>query len=397
VIDEFVKTMEELAPEEDNLRHLRGAQEAFGEERYDQCITKAGKVSPRSKHLGNARRLQSAAYFYRAIAAAKKKNLTKAEKDKAEKDIRKALELNDNPEEREIISQRMEAIVEGDNIRYLNEAQEAMEAEKYDKCIQVASSVSSESKYISHAHRLQSLAYFRRGIDAAKQEHFDQAEADLKKSLELNDDASERQAIQEQIDALGDAKLGGKLQQAFENGDWRTAERILRDELKKNPSRKVKKQIESQLSLIVNQRGVQAANYTQSEEQKFGKALELVITFIKHLQQQGSSPGSYGYNELSQNTSCPVCFKSQSSWEKGMGDVVQKVILELVGKGSFSADGVTQFWQQHKENLCHSCQSDLQGILNGKREAIKLLEEAVKLDSSNTAAKQNLAALKKAL
>lgn len=80
-----------------------------------------------------------------------------------------------------------------------------------------------------------------------------------------------------------------------------------------------------------------------------------------------------------------------------MGDVVQKVILELVGKGSFSADGVTQFWQQHKENLCHSCQSDLQGILNGKREAIKLVEEAVKLDSSNTAAKQNLAALKKAL
>jgi tetratricopeptide (TPR) repeat protein len=392
VISDFVKQMEELAPEEENIKHMRGAQEALEEERYDQAIEKAARVLKRSKYIGSARRLQSAAYFYRGITHAEKRQF-----DKAEGDLREALKLSENPEEREIISRQLEAVVEGDNIRLMNEAQDAMEAEKYGECIEGASKVSTHSKYYGHARRLQSLAYFRRGIAEANQEQFDAAEASLKKALDLNDDAKEQKTIKEQIEALAYAKQGGALKKAFDSGDWTTAEKILRDALKKPGSGKEKKQIEKQLSIVLNLAAVERANRGQKEEAQFGAALGALFEIIKSLQQGGHYPGSYGYDQVIQDKTCPVCNAGTPQYgSKGRGEVVERVVQQLVKQGSFAAKSVTEFWSQHQDTLCWSCDFGLRSITTSKAESIKMLEEAIKLDSSNQAAKKNLAAIKKA-
>ncbi len=410
VIDEFVKTMEELAPEEDNLRHLRGAQEAFGEERYDQCITKARKVSARSNYLSDAHRLQSAAHFHIAIQAAEKNDLPKAEKE-----IRKSLELNDDPEEREIISQQLEIIVEGENVRCLNEAHVAMEADKFDDCINSAAKVPSKSKYAGDARHMQSLGYFRRGIEAAKKDLFDQAEADLKRSLELDDDAEERRTIQEQIEALGHAKTGGELKQAFDAENWTKAEKILREALKDKMPKDVKRQIESQLSVVLNLKAVEEVKDAQEAERKFGEAIGRILSSVKELQNEYDYQSSYAYKALCIDTRCPVCDSflglgdssfdfSPTSWgveptgKSHKAKIVSKVMDDLRRQGSFSVTNLQQFWRPYKDELCMMCGWKVDSLGEGsRRDAVKILQEAVKLDSSNKSAKENLAALKKSL
>lgn len=74
--------------------------------------------------------------------------------------------------------------------------------------------------------------------------------------------------------------------------------------------------------------------------------------------------------------------------------IVMKIMGALRLTGQYSPGGVQQFWTQFRNELCGSCQSKLDGLESSKRQAVALLEEAVRLDGKHEAAKKNLAALR---
>lgn len=89
---------------------------------------------------------------------------------------------------------------------------------------------------------------------------------------------------------------------------------------------------------------------------------------------------------------------SSSYWGNDMDSArdraVERIMEMLSLTGNFSVGGLEQFWTSFKEELCPLCQLKLDSISTKKRRALKLLEEAVKLDRGNKAAKRNLDALK---
>ena len=192
--------MEEVVPEEDNLRYLRAAQEAMNGEQYDEVIRSASQVASRSKYHDNARHMQSGAYFHRGIAAVQQERFSQAAAD-----LEQALSLNDDAEERRIITEQLDIVREGPNVQHIQAAQEAVQSEHYDQAIQSASKVARGSTYFSHARRLQATAYFNRGINNAKQEQFDRAEVDLERAIELDDDKEEQNIIKRQLSAVYNA------------------------------------------------------------------------------------------------------------------------------------------------------------------------------------------------
>ena len=95
----------------------------------------------------------------------------------------------------------------------------------------------------------------------------------------------------------------------------------------------------------------------------------------------------------------PIMPFGSSNWstEDGRTLVVAEIMLSLMKAGSFSVGGLEQFWKNYRQHLCYSCQAKLDSLSQRKREALGLLEEAVRLDSGNKAAKQNLEAVKRML
>ena len=97
-------------------------------------------------------------------------------------------------------------------------------------------------------------------------------------------------------------------------------------------------------------------------------------------------------------TACAVCNPDTGfSSVTGTGPrakIVTSILTVLRIHGSYSAGGLGQFWQQHRDSLCPSCQAKLDGIDSQKKEAMALLEESVRLDSKNEPARKNLAALR---
>src|SRR5262249_44492320 len=96
---DLVAEMRKLAPEEEGRRLLRGAQDALEAERFDEAIRLAGQVAPRSSFAGQARQLRSAALFRRAL-----KRVEGQQFDQALADLREALELNTDEEERQVLA-----------------------------------------------------------------------------------------------------------------------------------------------------------------------------------------------------------------------------------------------------------------------------------------------------
>ena len=119
VIRNFVKEMEALAPEEDNLSHLNKAQKEFNKDHYNEAIKEALQVSAQSKYYANARRLQSAIYFRRGVEEAKKEQFAEAEAD-----LEKSLNLNDDPKETKIIGTQLSHILNAHAVKLVNETQE---------------------------------------------------------------------------------------------------------------------------------------------------------------------------------------------------------------------------------------------------------------------------------
>lgn len=108
-IQEFVTLLTELAPEEDNLRHLRSAKEAYERDRYDQAIQSASQVSPNSQFYSQSRRLLSAAHFHRGVDAVNRSpNIISI--IQAEADLEKALSLNEDRKERKLIQEQLNVL-----------------------------------------------------------------------------------------------------------------------------------------------------------------------------------------------------------------------------------------------------------------------------------------------
>jgi tetratricopeptide (TPR) repeat protein len=280
----------------------------------------------------------------------------------------------------------LEAIApEEDNLRHLRRAQEKFEKEHYDIVIEEASQVSRKSKFHSHACTIQSAAYFYRGIAAAKRMQFDEAIDDLEQALAVNDKDDERNTISGQLEIIQQNKTSYELKQEIETKNWNKAEQILRQAISGRVSSKVKREFESQLSNVLNAHAVSLANEMQEVSQKFGEALQSIITGVKSLQEDGLGVGlNFGFA----GGSCAVCGQHNAKVR-----VMLQIINILKSQGSFSAVGLEQFWQTFRDELCFSCKQQIDSINNKKREAMELLEEAVRLDRNNKAAKKNLEAL----
>ena len=124
----FVREIEPLVPEEANLRYLHEANEEFDKAHYSNVIDAASKVSSKSSLHARACSLQSAAYFYIGIQAAKDSHFTKAEQS-----LEESLKLNSNPEERKMIAAQLEVIQKnklGENFKNAMEKRDWPKAER---------------------------------------------------------------------------------------------------------------------------------------------------------------------------------------------------------------------------------------------------------------------------
>jgi tetratricopeptide (TPR) repeat protein len=251
---------------------------------------------------------------------------------------------------RQLVAQLEEAAPEEHNMRHMHAAREAMDAEKLDEAIAHAARVDRTSKYAAFARNLQSAAHFRRGIAAAGREKFDDAVADLKQALSLNENAGERTIIQQQLTTLEQAQIGAGLKRAFDSRNWSSAEAHLRRALQQpGLSGKVKKTLQGQLSMVLNAHAVELANSAQKARQE--GADDLMGTFEAYKK------------------------------EKGLDD--------------FSVAGMDwsdlQAFMARRRGQGFTAQVDAASY---KQRAIGMLEEAIKLDSSNSTAKENLKAIK---
>lgn len=103
VLKKFHAEMKELAPEEDNLRHLKAATEAMDKENYNQAIAAAEKIGAKSKFHARSRSIRAGAHFRRGINSANDGRLAAAEVD-----LESALSFIDGAEERKIIQKQLD-------------------------------------------------------------------------------------------------------------------------------------------------------------------------------------------------------------------------------------------------------------------------------------------------
>ncbi len=178
---------------------------------------------------------------------------------------------------------------EEENLRYLGNGQKEYEKEHYTSAIDETSRVSKKSTFYQQAQHLKSASYFHRAIEAIKKKNpkFDQAISDLKQSLALNKNREEQKVIEDQLEFVKQSQIGYELKQAFDNQEWEQAERILRSALIKETSRKYKRQIQSQLSGVLNAHAVALMNEVQEIEKSFGEALQDIFSRVKRQQGVG--------------------------------------------------------------------------------------------------------------
>ena len=111
---ELLMEAEEIAPEEENIRVLKLAEEALEKEQFDQAIREASRVPSSSKLSKQATALLAGAHFRRGITVANKGNHAKGEED-----LRKALKLINDAEARKIIAEQLSALL---TVRALTQA-----------------------------------------------------------------------------------------------------------------------------------------------------------------------------------------------------------------------------------------------------------------------------------
>lgn len=97
-IQKLIENMEELAPEEDNMRVIERAEEFLKKERFSQAISEASRIPKGSLLFKRACSILSLAHFARGMEAVKADKL-----EKGEEDLRRSLELNEDDETRQTI------------------------------------------------------------------------------------------------------------------------------------------------------------------------------------------------------------------------------------------------------------------------------------------------------
>jgi len=115
-VQELLADMQKMAPEEDNVRILRAAEQAFKDELYDQAIREASRIPRTSALSEQARYVLAFAYLGRGV---KDENL-----ERSERDLRKALEFCDG-EDKELLDLIKKALSEALGaraVRMVNEA-----------------------------------------------------------------------------------------------------------------------------------------------------------------------------------------------------------------------------------------------------------------------------------
>ena len=106
VYKSFVQQMEEMAPEEDNLRLIKQVEEARENEKFDLAIQYAQRVPKSSQHFEYARQLQAKAHFQRGITTANKGNLIKGEED-----LRHALKICTDADVQKKIKEQLSVVL----------------------------------------------------------------------------------------------------------------------------------------------------------------------------------------------------------------------------------------------------------------------------------------------
>ncbi|MCD6486972.1 MAG: hypothetical protein J7K35_06580 [Syntrophobacterales bacterium] len=182
---------------------------------------------------------------------------------------------------KKLVDEMKEYAPEEDNLRSLKSAREVLDKERYDQAIKYAAEVSTGSRFHGSACRVQSSAFFHRGMNAANKERFDDAVKDLEHALKLNDDNEDRKVISKQLEILRQNRIGLEVKKAFDSNNWTRAEQILRSELKKNLSQNFKTDLQKYLSMVLNAKAVDLINETKKIEKEFADAINDIMKTVK--------------------------------------------------------------------------------------------------------------------
>jgi tetratricopeptide (TPR) repeat protein len=271
VIIDLKKELDELAPEEDNLRNIRAAGDCFEQKKFDEAISKAILVSSSSRYYGQSQILLSDVYFVRGMEYAKKEQY-----DLAVRDLESSLAANVNKDKKKIILEQLEVqkynSLEGGNLRNIRIARELLEQKQFDEAISKAILVSRSSQNYEQAQNLLSTSYFARGVEYAKKEQYDLAVRDLENSLAANVNREEQKIISEQLEIQKQNRLNYEIDKALKSKNWSQAEDILRQRIASEKSSKIRRKLEEQLSMVLNAHAVSFINNSQEALRNFSES-----------------------------------------------------------------------------------------------------------------------------
>lgn len=159
-IQKLVDEMEEYAPEENNLNHLKAARESMDKERYDYAIKSAEKVHSDSRFYSDATRLQALAYFQRGIDRFKKERF-----DKAIDDLEISLTLLYKKEEQKVVIEQLEIVRQAKLGKSLQKAYENKDWDKVENVLRKELNSQSSAQANKEIKRQLSIALNAHAID----------------------------------------------------------------------------------------------------------------------------------------------------------------------------------------------------------------------------------------
>ena len=184
----------------------------------------------------------------------------------------------------EFVTEMEELAPEEENLKFLGEAQRALDNDQYDHTIHAASKVSASSKFSERALYMLSAAYFHRGINKANKNRFEDAESDLRQALQFNQKKEDRKIIVGQLEIIRQASIGYRVRQALDNDNVYKAETILRDALNEPISPDIQTDLKNQLSQVLNMHAVQLVGEIQETQKKFAEAAEDIMARVRKWQ-----------------------------------------------------------------------------------------------------------------
>jgi tetratricopeptide (TPR) repeat protein len=186
--------------------------------------------------------------------------------------------LPDHPVVTELAAELARLAPEEANIHHLRAAHESLDAGHYTDAIGQAERVPRGSGWHEEACALRATAHFRRGIQRAKADEFDDAIADLEKARKLVPDDAARSHIARQLEEVREARALAPLAAIYEalpRGDLQRAEELYGNLPERSPARKQARQA---VGAAFFKRGIEHGNAGRVQEAvaDLEKALSLV-------------------------------------------------------------------------------------------------------------------------